>query len=130
MTGLLNHDEGMGWSAGVHNVYLQISVELGLIPGILFIVLLVKLILRMKSIKVSSQQSDVSILAEAAACALVGFAVEAFFSPVAYNFYFYILAAIAIAIKEVAGRNPPVQIVQTFDHELMPKYIYQHVTPR
>jgi putative inorganic carbon (hco3(-)) transporter len=101
MNGLMNHDEGMGWSAGVHNVYLQISTETGIIPAILYIMLLWKLIWGMKEIGTLSEQKNVATLGDALACTFVGFAVEAFFSPVAYNFYFYIIAGIAVATKQI-----------------------------
>jgi putative inorganic carbon (hco3(-)) transporter len=101
MNGLLNHDEGMGWSAGVHNVYLEISTELGIIPLVIYIVLLFKLIGNMRSIGVGAAQRSNSILGDAIGCSLIGFAVEALFSPVAYHFYFYILAGLAVATKEM-----------------------------
>jgi O-antigen ligase len=105
MNGLLNHDEGMGWSAGVHNVYLQISTELGIIPVILFIVLLLKLIVGMQRVKsLSAVQESVALLAVMTECSLVGFSVAAFFAPVAYTFHFYIVAGIALAVKEMANR--------------------------
>jgi len=103
MTGLLNHEEGRGWSAGVHNVYLQISTELGIIPAILFIVLVWKLIRNLKRIRsLPSNQGQLASLAEATECSLVGFAMGGLFAPVAYQFYFYILAGMAVAIKEIA----------------------------
>jgi hypothetical protein len=113
MTGLLNHEEGRGWSAGVHNVYLEISTELGIIPGVLFIVLLWKLIANLKRMRSLTARSanphQLALLAEATECSLVGFAVGGLFSPVAYQFYFYILAGIAVAIKEVARLNSPLE---------------------
>jgi putative inorganic carbon (HCO3(-)) transporter len=105
MNGLLNHDEGRGWAAGVHNVYLQISTELGLIPGVLFIVLLWKLIINMKKIKRPHvpKQGQLASLAEAVECGLLAFAIGGWFAPVAYTFYIYILAGMAVATKEMAG---------------------------
>ncbi len=105
MTGLLNHEEGRGWSAGVHNVYLQISTELGIIPGILFIVLLWKLIANMKKRRLvwGAAEGHRTLLTEVTESSLIGFAISGVFSPVAYHFYFYILAGISVAIKEMTS---------------------------
>jgi O-antigen ligase len=101
MNGLLNQEEGRGWSAGVHNVYLEISTELGIIPLIIYMVLLFKLIGSMSSMRLTIGERSNSILSAAIGCSLIGFAVDGFFSPVAFHFYFYIIAGIAVAAKEI-----------------------------
>jgi putative inorganic carbon (hco3(-)) transporter len=106
MNGLQNYEEGRGWSAGVHNVYLEISTELGIIPVVIYIVLLFKLIRSMRLMGLAADQSSNSILSDAISCSLIGFAVEAVFSPVAYHFHFYILAGIAVATKEMLRLKP------------------------
>ena len=112
MNNLLNHEEGMHWDAGVHNVYLQISTELGLIPGVLFIVLLWKLIANTRRIRrvVEAKETDLNLFGEALGCSLIGFAVAGLFAPVAYHFYFYILAGMAVALKQIADRKPWAQV--------------------
>ncbi|WP_447986168.1 O-antigen ligase family protein [Nitrospira sp. Nam74] len=109
MNGLLNHDEGRGWSAGVHNVYLQISTELGVIPGILFIVLLCSLIVSLTKVSAAcrGERQAKALLPAAAQYSLVAFSVGAFFEPVAYHFYFYILAGVAVAIKQLCEQQLP-----------------------
>jgi len=107
MTQLQNVEDGMGWHAGgIHNVFLQISIELGIIPGVLFIVLLWKLIAGMRRIRSlpAASGGKVALLAGATECSLVAFAVAGMFHPAAYTFYFYIIAGIAVALKEMAGR--------------------------
>jgi hypothetical protein len=109
---LQNKEEGKGWN-GVHNVYLQISTELGIVPAILFIVLLWKLIRGMRRLRSlpESTGGKLALLAEATEGSLVAFAVAAMFHPVAYYFYFYIIAGIAVAVKDRAAR-----LSQALDH--------------
>jgi len=118
MNNLLNHEEGMHWDAGVHNVYLQISTELGLIPGVLFIALLWKLIAntgRIRSVAVSDE-TDVNLFAQAIGCSLMGFAIAGLFFPVAYHFHFYILAGMAVALKQMADRMAETHIESNVGH--------------
>ena len=105
MNSLLQAEEHGSWST-VHNVYLQIATELGIISAIVFIVLLWKLIAGMRRISSSPKAADgrLALLAEATEVSLVAFAVGGVFHPVAYNFSFYIIAGIAVAVKEIAGR--------------------------
>jgi O-antigen ligase len=129
MMALLNVEEGRGWM-GVHNVYLEISTELGLIPGILFIVLLWKLIAGMRRIRSlpTALGGKLGLLAGATECSLVAFAVGAMFHPMAYNFYFYILAGIAVALKEMAGRLP--QVAAKAEESPTPVYRAGNINPR
>ena len=103
MHNLVLQKNGLGW-AGVHNVYLEYAADLGLIGGTLFVVILWKLLASMRRIGSSPTDagSPVFSLAGATEAALVAFAVGAFFHPVAYHFYFYIIAGIAVAVKEMA----------------------------
>lgn len=110
----LNDIGGPLWTE-VHNVYLQYAVEIG-IPGlVLFLLLFVGCI---KSARFAQRHSadgpdlgQLFYLAQAIEISLVAFAVNAFFAPVAYHFYFYYMAGLAIAAKavcesEVAGARP------------------------
>ena len=90
--------------AGVHNVYLEIAVDLGLLALFLFIRLLWKLYAGMRHLRLTSGDSNLSSLAEATEGSLVAFAVAAQFHPVSYNFEFYYLAGIAVAVLEMARR--------------------------
>lgn len=100
----LNEERGLLWTL-VHNVYLEYAVELG-IPGlVLFLLLLVGCI---KSAKFVQRRSgglpalrDLFYLAEGIQTSLVAFAVSALFYPVAYHFYFYYIAGLAIAVRTV-----------------------------
>ena len=106
-------EKGLGWIA-VHNVYLQYAADLGIIGVILFIVILCKLIVSMRRIRLRTQGADrrLAALASATEVSLGAFTVAAMFYPVAYHFYFYVIAGIAVAVKGLArqqavtGREP------------------------
>ena len=105
MNDLIQFDQGLGWSE-VHNVYLQISSELGIIPAVLFVILIWKLIVSMRKIKDADTKElgTYLVLARATQASLVAFAVAGMFHPVAYNFYFYIIAGIAVALNALSAR--------------------------
>jgi O-antigen ligase len=95
----LNDERGTTWTA-VHNVYLQVGVELGL-PGLALFVALLSTSLRSarRAQRVAKRAADPEIyhLAEGIEVALLAFAVSGFFYPVAYHFYFYLIAGLAAA---------------------------------
>src|SRR5437870_3029008 len=100
----LNEERGPYWLA-VHNVYLEYAVELG-IPG--FVLFLMLLAGCMKSTMSVQQRSagvpalgELFCLTEGIHASLIAFAVAALFHPVAYHFYFYYIAGLAIATKAV-----------------------------
>ena len=98
----LNEERGATWM-NVHNVYLQYAVDLG-IPGlVLFLLLMVGCI---KSAMFVQRHSagvpafrELFYLAEGIQISLIAFSVAALFHPVAYHFYFYYIAGLAIAVK-------------------------------
>jgi O-antigen ligase len=100
----LNDERGSTWTA-VHNVYLQLGVELGL-PGVALFVALVVTSLRtarrVQRAAKRSEDSDLFHLAEGIEVALLAFAMSGLFYPVAYHFYFYLIAGLAAA----AGAMP------------------------
>ncbi len=100
----LNQERGPYWLA-VHNVYLQHAVDLG-IPGLaLFLMLLAGCIRSaafvQQQCKAAPAFRDLFYLAEGVQVSLVAFALAAFFYPVAYHFYFYYMAGLALAVSAV-----------------------------
>jgi len=89
----------------VHNAYLEYAVDLG-VPGFLMFVALVVASLRSaRRVEVRASREpalgDLSIIASGVRIALVAFVVAAFFYPVAYQFYFFCIAGLAVALKRV-----------------------------
>ena len=96
-------------SLEIHNVYLQYGVDLGL-PGLILFLLLFASCLRTTQdvITRSARLPDpdgLFYLAEGIKVSLMAFAVEAMFHPVAYNFYFYYIAGLAVALRTVCDRE-------------------------
>jgi O-antigen ligase len=98
----LNEQRGPTWRS-VHNVYLQYAVDLGLPGAALFIWLLVSSFNSAKRVRrrVASEPalSDLAVMAGGVQIALAAFAVESFFHPIAYQFYFFCVGGLAIALK-------------------------------
>jgi putative inorganic carbon (HCO3(-)) transporter len=102
----LNEARGRATWRSVHNAFLEYAVDLG-IPGILlFLSLLVASFRSARRVERfasrASQLWDVSVFAAGAQIALVAFAVAAFFHPIAYQFYFFCVAGLAVALKTVS----------------------------
>jgi putative inorganic carbon (hco3(-)) transporter len=100
----LNALRGPTWKP-VHNVYLEYAADLGWPGFVLFLLLLLTCIrtaarVRRRCADISALR-ELSALAEAIRITLVAFAVAALFYPVAYNFYFYYFAALAVATGTV-----------------------------
>jgi len=98
----LNEARGALWKK-VHNVYLEYAVDLGL-PGLaLFLFILVGCIratsLVMRRTAARPEGGDLFLLAEGIQTGLAAFAVAALFHPVAYHFYFYYMAGLALAAR-------------------------------
>jgi O-antigen ligase len=100
----LNQERGELW-INVHNAYLQLAVDLG-IPGLVwFLLLFVRCVRAAREAQVRSTTNaltSVKGISEGLEVSLLGFAVSAFFHPVAFNFYFYYFAGLAIAARNVA----------------------------
>lgn len=98
----LNDVRGARWFR-VHNVYLEYAVDLGL-PGLL---LFMTLFYGVWSAARSSCRQTASVpahrnlflLVEGVEISLIVFAVSAVFYPVAYHFYFYYIAGLALATR-------------------------------
>jgi len=96
----LNEVGAPRWSL-VHNVYLQIAVDLG-IPALLVYVLLFYRAFR--SVREarrawSTRGVDLYYLAQGLEISMLGFAVAAMFYPIAYHFFFYYLLGLAMVVK-------------------------------
>jgi len=103
----LNEERGKTWIQ-VHNVYLQYATDLG-IPGlILFLILLGGCLRSTRIARLRSAMHpdafELNAISEGIGVSLVGFAVSAFFHPVAYDFYFYYLAGLASASRLISER--------------------------
>ncbi len=88
----------------LHNVYLAIGVDLGLVGLGLFLLLVGLSYRSTRSVERQppTGMTDLGVFASAVRISLVGFMVAAFFAPIAYHFYFYYLAGLAVAAKETA----------------------------
>jgi putative inorganic carbon (hco3(-)) transporter len=100
----MNDARGSTWTE-IHNVYLQYAVELGL-PGLLLFLAfyfrclgVTRRVLRRT--RGQERHRTLFCLAEGIQVSLIAFAVAAFFHPVAYHFYFYYMAGLAIAVGAV-----------------------------
>lgn len=95
-----------GQSLEVHNVYLQLALDMGFIGLLLFLLLLFQC-LRVTGGVIDGRDDQPNsrqlvFIAEALRVSLLAFALSAMFYPVAYNFYFYYFAGLAIAAGRVA----------------------------
>jgi putative inorganic carbon (hco3(-)) transporter len=99
----LNQERGATWRE-VHNVYLQYAVDLGLPGLVLFLALFVTLFRTAGRVRRTGRRRhcrDIALAAGSVQVALVAFAVAAFFHPVAYQFYFFLAAGLALAVQNV-----------------------------
>src|SRR6185503_10406390 len=87
----------------VHNVYLQYAVDLG-IPGFLLFAWLHLLCFRSAWAVERRARKDPAVaqlqpLAAGIQVSLIAFLVAAMFHPIAYQFYFFSIAGLAVALK-------------------------------
>jgi O-antigen ligase len=97
---------GADW-VNVHNVYLQHAVDLGL-PGLalfiwLFLACLRALANARRTIAATEHAGWLRPAADGIRISLLVFAVSAAFGPVAYHYYFYYAAGLALAVAHVAA---------------------------
>lgn len=93
----------------VHNVYLQYAVDLGL-PGLaLFLWLYVSCLRAVGRVarapEAAPEIPGMRAMAEGIRVSLLAFGIAALFHPVAYQFYFYLIAGLAVAIGSLALRH-------------------------
>jgi O-antigen ligase len=105
----LNEERGPTWKA-VHNAYLEYGVELGFPGLVLFALLLRACLVSVRSARASAaggpSGAGTRHLAEGLELSLIAFGVAAFFHPVGYQFYFYMLAGLSVAASRVATVAP------------------------
>ena len=99
----LNQQRGEETWRSVHNAYLQYGVDLGL-PGLLLFVWLHVLCFRTaRAVERRAAKDPVlqqlAPLAAGIQIALAAFFVAAMFHPIAYQFYFFTIAGLAVALK-------------------------------
>jgi probable O-glycosylation ligase (exosortase A-associated) len=88
----------------VHNAYLQAAVDLGL-PGVALLLALLFASFsnarRVRRLAARDGRRDLEIWAQGVTISLAAFTVAAFFHPIAYQFYFFCLAGLAVALVNV-----------------------------
>jgi len=100
---VMNDERGIDTWRRVHNAYLQYGVDLGL-PGLLMFVWLHLTCYRtaraveQRAAAVPSLR-DLQPLATGVKMSLVAFGVAAMFHPIAYQFYFFSVAGLAVALR-------------------------------
>jgi probable O-glycosylation ligase (exosortase A-associated) len=100
----LNAARGHDTWRSVHNAYLQSAVDLGLPGMLLFIALLAASFHNAWTIRRRAARAgldDLSLIAHSVSISLWAFTVAAFFHPIAYQFYFFCLAGLAVALVNV-----------------------------
>jgi len=113
----LNQARGRSTWRSVHNVYLQYAVDLG-VPGFLLFAWLHLLCFRSawaveRRARKDPAVAELAPLAAGVQVSLVAFLVAAMFHPIAYQFYFFSIAGLAVALKntcraEIARSHEPV----------------------
>lgn len=100
---VMNDERGIDTWRRVHNAYLQYGVDLGL-PGVLLFVWLHLTCYRTARAVEKRAAADPSLrelraLASGVTVSLVVFGVAAMFHPIAYQFYFFCVAGLAVALR-------------------------------
>ena len=96
----LNDIGGVRWRH-IHNVYLEIAVDLGIPALLVYLLLLYRALRSVAEARRAWSAHDVDLchLAQGLEISLIGFAVAAMFYPVAYHLFFYYLLGLAVAVK-------------------------------
>jgi probable O-glycosylation ligase (exosortase A-associated) len=106
----MNDSRGNDW-VSVHNAFLEYAVDLGLPGLILFVWLLAKCFRSARGVERRSARNvserQLTHLAAGVQISLLGFVVAAFFHPIAYQFYFFAIAGLAVALKHTELTEHP-----------------------
>jgi O-antigen ligase len=106
---VLTMNQARGDWRAVHNVYLEHALDLGL-PGLILFVLLLSACLQ--AAVFAQRRSEAGgrprlfHMAEAIQVSLIAYAVAAMFHPVSYAFYFYYIASLAVAARQLSMAQP------------------------
>lgn len=104
----LNRERGEEWTS-VHNAYLQYAVDLG-VPGLALFVWLHLLCYRRarhaERLALEAGADDAAHLARGVQMSLVAFGVGAMFHPIAYQFYFFCVGGLAVALGHACRIEP------------------------
>jgi putative inorganic carbon (hco3(-)) transporter len=100
----MNAQRGDDWTQ-VHNAYLQYAVDLG-VPGVLLFAWLHLLCYRTaraveKRAAREPAHRHLTLLAAGVQVSLVAFLVAAMFHPIAYQFYFFSIGGLAVALRNI-----------------------------
>jgi probable O-glycosylation ligase (exosortase A-associated) len=98
----MNEFRGVNDWISVHNAFLQYAVDLGLPGLVLFVWMYLACLGTARRVARQAARApalrDLGDLAAGVQIALVGFGVAAFFHPIAYQFYFFTIGGLAIAL--------------------------------
>ena len=96
----LNDIGGVRWR-NIHNVYIEIAVDLGIPALLVYLLLFCRALRSVAEARRAWSAHDVDLyyLAQGLEISLIGFAVAAMFYPVAYHFFVYYLLGLAVAVK-------------------------------
>jgi putative inorganic carbon (HCO3(-)) transporter len=100
----LNATRGHETWRSVHNAYLQAAVDLG-IPGLMILLaFLAASFQNARRVRRTAERNgllSLAVIAQSISISLGAFAIAAFFHPIAYQFYFFCLAGLAVALVNV-----------------------------
>lgn len=89
----------------IHNIYLQVGVDLGIVGLVLFLAMIGTALKGLREIQTRlvdhAEKREHLLYAQAVEISFWGFCVTAFFAPVAYNWYLYFLLGLSVALKDI-----------------------------
>lgn len=91
-----------GW-LGVHNVYLEHALDLGLIGLGIFLALVWSCLRAVTQIQRETSSPELFFLAQGLQISLIAYVTAAMFHPVSYQYYFYYIGGLAIGARAIAG---------------------------
>jgi O-antigen ligase len=93
----------------VHNVYLQVGADLGVLGLALFVLLLAFCFKAVRAVSKAREnrgrRREMFFMARALELALLAYAFDAFFNPTAYNFYLFYVGGLAFAVQKIHERE-------------------------